>query len=232
MKPPPNFNRLAGAYFWMEKFTFGNLLWKCRCVHLDSARSCKTALILGDGDGRFTAQLLKLNPHVRIDAVDNSSAMLGALLRRTGPNRDRVRTHLADARSFIPPLPTYDLVATHFFLDCLTTHEVYALATRLQRCLLPSSTWIISDFAVPNSRFGSTIALPLVTALYLAFALLTQTRVFRLPDHRCALASAGFAPRSTALFLSGLLFSEVWIPSQGLAQAANAVSASMLKSSF
>ncbi len=217
MKPPPNFNRLAGAYFWMEKITFGNLLWKCRCVHLDLARSCQTALILGDGDGRFTARLLEINPCIRIDAVDNSTAMLEALLRRAGPNRGRVRTHLADARSFIPPLPSYDLVVTHFFLDCLTTQEVCALATRLQRYLLPPSTWIISDFAVPNSRLGSIIALPLVTMLYLAFAFLTQTRVFRLPDHRSALASAGLAPRSTTLFLSGMLFSEVWTPSQGLA---------------
>ncbi len=210
MKPAPNFDRLAGSYRWLEKLTFGNLLWKCRCAHLDAMRSSKTALILGDGDGRFTARLLEVNAHVEIDAVDASGAMLRALAGRAGANSGRIRTHLADARLFTPPRRHYDLVVTHFFLDCLTTQEVSALAMHLRQHLSPSSRWVISDFAVRDGWLGNILARPLVTALYLAFAMLARTRVFRLPDHRYALATAGFARQSAAIFASGLLFSEIW----------------------
>lgn len=210
MKPAPNFDRLAGPYRWLEKLTFGNLLWTCRCAHLDAMRSARTALILGDGDGRFTARLLEVNPLVEIDAVDASSAMLRSLAGRAGLNSDRVRTHLADARLFTPPLCQYDLIVTHFFLDCLTTQEVITLASRLRQHLSSSSRWVISDFAVRDGWFGSLLARPLVTALYLGFAILARTRVFRLPDHRSALETAGFVRQSRSSFASGLLFSEIW----------------------
>lgn len=213
MKPAPNFDRLAGSYRWLEKLTFGDLLWTCRCAHLDAMRSARTALILGDGDGRFTARLLEVNPLVEIDAIDASSAMLRALAGRAGAHRERVRTHLADARLFTPPLQHYDLVVTHFFLDCLTTQEITALATRLRQHLSSSSRWVISDFAVRDGWFGTIFARPLVTALYLAFAMLARTRVFRLPDRHSALTTAGFVPQSTVSFASGLLFSEIWTES-------------------
>lgn len=212
MKPPPNFDRLASAYPWLERLTFGDLLWQCRCAHLDKLRSCKTALVIGDGDGRFTARLLEVNQFIHIDAVDNSEAMLCALVQRAEVNSDRVRIHCADARTFTPPRLHYDLIVTHFFLDCLTTAEVTALANRLRTCLTPTAIWVISDFAVPNGLFGVLVARPIVSILYLAFALLTRTRVFRLPDHRRALASGGYSLQSSKEFASGLLLSEIWAP--------------------
>ncbi len=154
--------------------------------------------------------LLEINPKVQIDAVDNSNEMLKALIRRAGSNVARLRTHHADARSFKPPGAHYDLVVTHFFLDCLTTDEVAAFANRLRPCLSSRTSWVISDFAVPNSWFGRIVAQPLVTALYCAFAVLARIRVFRLPDHRRALASADFVRLGAIPFASGLLFSEIW----------------------
>src|ERR1700738_3284338 len=86
----PNFDRLAGAYRWMEAFSFGPWLWRCRCAFLGEMRTARRALVLGDADGRFTSRVLGENPVVRIDAVDISPAMLGALLRRAGQHADRV----------------------------------------------------------------------------------------------------------------------------------------------
>ncbi len=54
-----NFNRLAPVYRWLEWFTFGPILWKCRCAYLVEMMNRRAALVIGDGDGRFTAQLLK-----------------------------------------------------------------------------------------------------------------------------------------------------------------------------
>ena len=108
----PNFNRLARLYRWMEFFSFGPWLWWTRCAFLGELGSCRRALILGDGDGRFAARLLHANPTVQIDAVDASSAMLKGLRRRAGPHAPRVRTHLADARQWQLPAPGADLLPT------------------------------------------------------------------------------------------------------------------------
>ena len=124
MTLPPNFNRLARVYQGLEVVSFGPFLRLCRCAFLPALNSSRRALVLGDGDGRFTARLLRACPNLTIDAVDASSAMLQSLLRRAGPHAPRLRTFLADIRRFQPPNPPYDLIVTHFFLDCLTTAEV------------------------------------------------------------------------------------------------------------
>ncbi len=210
MKSPPNFSRLARAYKWMELASFGPWLRRCRCAFLNELGTSRNALILGDGDGRFTARLLRQNSAVRVDAIDASRAMLAALARDAGDQRDRVHLHLADARLFNPPSPPYDLVVTHFFLDCLTSEEVAALATKLHKSVTPSARWLISEFAVPRGWFGWLVARPLISGLYLAFWLLTGLTVRRLPNHGAALLKAGYSLTRRREWLAGLLVSELW----------------------
>jgi len=206
---PPNFNRLARLYRWMELLSFGPLLHRCRCAFLADLAGPHNALILGDGDGRFTARLLAANSQIRIDAVDASPAMLRELLRRAGPHADRVRTHCADIRDWQPTQPDFDLVVTHFFLDCLADQDVRTLAEKL-RSVSPSAFWVISDFAIPPGWFGELVARPIVWILYCAFGLLTGLKVRALPQYRQALAACGLTLQQRRAFLGGLLVSEVW----------------------
>lgn len=207
---PPNFNRLARLYRWMEYATFGPWLSRARCFFLPETTTARNALVLGDGDGRFTTRLLNTNPTLHIDAVDASASMLHALLRRSGPHSARVCTRLADARTFLPPNPPYDLIATHFFLDCLTTAEIQSLAATLRAAATPSALWLVSDFAVPPTLYGRIIAAPIVHSLYRAFGLLTGLAPRTLPDHRTALRQAGFVLQTQRPHLAGLLTSELW----------------------
>jgi trans-aconitate methyltransferase len=194
----------------MEYATFGPWLWRCRCAFLPTLRQRSRALILGDGDGRFTARLLAGNPSIEVEAVDASRSMLEALLRRAGHNRARVSTYCADIRCWQPGSPPYDLIVTHFFLDCLTTAEVRNLAGRLRGSLAPSALWVISEFAAPQNRFGRNVARPIISALYAAFGLLTGLKVRALPDHCAALEDAGFMLEQRKRRLGGLLVSELW----------------------
>jgi SAM-dependent methyltransferase len=211
----------------MELFSFGPWLAKCRCAFLGELGRSRHALILGDGDGRFTAQLLRSNRTVEVDAVDLSPAMLRALVRRAGLHASRVRSHHADIRNWRPGKPSeidhflpqnrqknavFDLVITHFFLDCLTTSEAQTLAESLHPHLAPDAIWLISEFAIPHGIFGRLVARPLISALYLAFGWLTGLAVRRLPDHHTALNAAGFRLSQTQTHLHGLLVSELWRP--------------------
>jgi SAM-dependent methyltransferase len=220
MNRPPNFNRLARIYRWMEWASFGPWLGHCRTAFLSEAAGCSYGTVLGDGDGRFAARLLAGNPGIRIDAVDASAAMLKSLAHRAGKDSARVRTHLADARCWPAAAgsgtaaegPCYDLIATHFFLDCLTGEEIESLATRLRRFASPGAIWLVSEFAIPRNLFGRLVAQPVVSGLYLAFATLTGLTVRTLPDHSAALRDAGFTIRKRRMWMGGLLVSELWVP--------------------
>ena len=206
----PNFDRLARIYRWLEWISFGPWLGWCRCAFLAHLHHCRRAMILGDGDGRFTARLLAQNPAIQVDAVDASPAMLSELVRRTGPHAGRVKTHVADARFFDPAMTDYDLIATHFFLDCLSTREVASLAARLRLYVRPGAIWVLSEFTIPAGWLGPVVARPLIAFLYQAFGSLTGLKIRRLPDYRDALAAAGFTLIRQQHRLSGLLVSEMW----------------------
>ncbi len=211
MNPPPNLNRLARLYRWMELVSFGPWLSWCRCAFLGELGGCRRALVLGEGDGRFAARLLRSNSQVEIDAVDASAAMLRALVRRAGPHADRLAVHCGDVRLWKPARPPYDLIVTHFFLDFLTGEEVQALAARLHGAVTPSSMWLVSEFAVPEGWFGRLVARPVVRGLYWAFGWLTGLTVRNLPDHSAALRRSGFTLAKRRVWLRGLLVSELWL---------------------
>jgi len=214
MRPAPDFDPLARIYRAMEYLTFGPALWRCRCAFLSEMGSAENALVIGDGDGRFARRLLDVNRRIQIDAVDLSRAMLESLRAKAGPRADRVSAYRADARIWEPPRADYDMIVTHFCLDCFTTGEVDALARRLRSRVKPAARWVVSEFAIPERRLARLVAGPLICALYFAFRLLTGLGVDRLPDHRAALARAGFALERERRSLKGLLVSEIWVPRQ------------------
>lgn len=172
--------------------------------------TAKRALVLGDGDGRFTQRLLQSNPSVIVHAVDSSKAMLHQLLCRAGSHASRVRMEHIDARLWRPGDEHYDLVVTHFFLDCFSTSEVEQLISRVHGATDEKTLWVISDFHVSDSLFGRLVALPIVNSLYLGFRILTGLGARKLPEYHPALQEAGFACRQHRSVLGGLLIAECW----------------------
>jgi ubiquinone/menaquinone biosynthesis C-methylase UbiE len=208
------FDRIARAYRWLEYFSFGPLLEQCRFFRLDRDReplaSRRNALVIGDGDGRFLARLLGGNPELQAEAVDSSTAMLNLLRDRVAAAgaADRLTVRCEDARR-LDLAGHYDLTVTHFFLDCLTTEEVLALARLIRPRLTPGAMWIVSEFAIP----GGAMALPartMVASLYAAFGVLTGLQARVLPRYGEALRSAGFRLADRREWLGGILCSERW----------------------
>jgi SAM-dependent methyltransferase len=213
MRPAtPSFDLIARPYRWLEYLTFGKSLETCRTHFLPQLLDRRHALVLGDGDGRFLAQLLKQSPNLYANAVDTSAAMLQLLRQRceaATPNAAvRLRTHLANAITF-PLKEQYDLVVTHFFLDCLTQPELNKLITRIAPTLAPGALWLISDFRIPTGPMRIPAKL-LIRSLYFAVRILTGLRTTRLPDHTTPLTQAGLNRISHQHRLGGLLTTEIW----------------------
>ena len=156
----PNFNAIAPFYRWLEYLTLGRTLQRCRLHFLPSLLQQKNALILGDGDGRFTAALLARNPTIQATAIDTSASMLSLLRQRceAANAATRLETHQANALAF--PLKTsgktYDLIVTHFFLDCLTQPDLESLIDRIAPTFGPGSLWLLSDHTTPLTKAGFT----------------------------------------------------------------------------
>ncbi len=213
MTNPRKFDRVARIYQAGEYLSFGPTLERCRFFFVPELARCRRALILGDGDGRFAARLLAAVPELRADAIDGSPAMLRRLRSRAARlgAEPRLTTACADVRSLVPSTADYDLVATHFFLDCLTGAETDALVARLRPHLAPGARWVVSEFQVPaGSRLRAGFCRFLIAALYAAFRLLTGLTVRELPPWRDALAREGFVCASARSWLGGLLVSELW----------------------
>jgi SAM-dependent methyltransferase len=213
--PEPNFDSIARPYRWLEYLTLGRALENTRSHYLPQLldhQARRRALVLGDGDGRFLAQLLATNPHLHADAVDTSAIMLQLLRQRceaaTPDTKTRLRTHQSNALTF-PLEDSYDLIVTHFFLDCLTQSELNTLIHRIVKNITPGTLWLISDFRIPPGRMRSP-AKVLVRSLYLAFRILTGLRTTRLPDYATPLAQAGLKQISRQHRLAGILTTELW----------------------
>jgi ubiquinone/menaquinone biosynthesis C-methylase UbiE len=208
MDTPPNFNHIAKPYRWLEYLTLGKALENCRTYYLPRIQDRRHALVLGDGDGRFLSQLLKQNPQLHADAVDTSSTMLQLLSQRCAAAAPRLQTHQANALT-VPLENSYDLVITHFFLDCLTQPELNALITRITPTLAPEALWLISDFRIPTGPMYLPARI-LIRSLYLAFRLLTGLRTTHLPDHATPLTQAGLVRIAHRHSLAGILTTELW----------------------
>jgi ubiquinone/menaquinone biosynthesis C-methylase UbiE len=206
-----NFDHVARPYRWLEYMSFGPWLGRCRNAQLAHLTSARHALLLGDGDGRFLARLLAANPILTADVVDSSHAMLRLLdrrLRRSGFHR-HVHLHHADALHW-NPTRSYDLIVSHFFLDCFFPHELEQLFDSILPHALPGAHWVISEFAIPPNPFAAWFAHGIIRGLYQAFGWATGLHVRALPGYAASLQRRGLTLSQDQSYLAGLLRSQLW----------------------
>lgn len=205
-----NFDPVARLYRWLEYLSFGPWLARCRSAQLAHLTGARHALLLGDGDGRFLLQLLAVNSGLRADVVDSSPSMLTILDRRVRQSGgENIRPHLADALQW-EPCGHYDLIVSHFFLDCFFPHQLEQLFDRVLPHAQPGAQWVVSEFAVPRNPLTAFLARGIIAALYRVFGLLTGLPVRALPDYAGCMVRRGLVLSHERRFLAGLLRSELW----------------------
>ncbi len=210
-----SFDGVARPYRWLEYVTLGRALEQCRFRMLPQVRERRQALVLGDGDGRAVQMLLDETPALSVDTVDTSAVMLGLLRSRcrSAVEAGRLRTHCEAAEEFAGRLRAgdgrYDLVTTHFFLDCLSSAAVEGLVRQVVAAMTEDGVWVVSEFRIPQGwlRGPATV---LVRGLYAAFRVLTGLRVSELPEYEAAMRAAGMQRVERRLSLGGILTSELW----------------------
>lgn len=209
-----NCDPIARHYCWLEHAVFGTLLERARCHWIPELGRARRVLVLGDGDGRFLAEFARANRAAEIDSVELSRRMLEVAeerLAKSGVGRDgRVRLRQADAQKDEPPGWGYDLVVTHFFLDCFDEQGIAQMVERLAPHLDAKAKWLVSDFRIPAGRAVSPLFRMMVGIMYRFFRYTTGLRTKRLADFPRVLAEAGFVPCAQASLAGGFVVSEIW----------------------
>jgi SAM-dependent methyltransferase len=213
---PMDCDRVARFYRVAEYLVFGGALQACRVMFLGEVTECRSALVCGDGDGRFLGELLRRNSVVRVDSVELSAGMAELAKRRIEAIEKgaaaRTRFQVGDIREFQPgdTVRFYDLITTHFVLDCFDDAELVNVTRRLASFAKPGACLVLSDFRIPPRGLRRYLARAIVRVLYAAFRFSTGLRVTRLADYEGALERAGFRKDRETLKLGGLLIASLW----------------------
>ena len=202
-----SFDAIARGYRFVEALVFGPALQRARVAWLGEVTTVRQALVVGEGDGRFLEQLLRVAPDVRVECVDASARMLELATARV-PS-DRVTWVQADLATYVPH-QRYDLVVTHFVLDCLDGATLPVLVARLAGALEPGGRWLLADFRVPKGRLRSLRAHFWLFMMYAFFRLVAGLRVRALVDPTPSLETSGLVRQCFVETDAGFLGSAVW----------------------
>jgi SAM-dependent methyltransferase len=200
----------------MERFLAGNRLQRCREAYLPQTRA-RSALVLGPGRGLFVEAFLQSNREASVVCLDSSACML-ALTRdrilRSVENPNRVVFLRADVLDdhvdWLEENDPFDLVVSHFFLDCFGTAELEKVVSKVSACTSPSANWLIADFCIPTSGFWKWRAKLVLWMAYVFFRKTTGISAKRLANPEPALRRCGFELKERRRYNYGLLRSDVW----------------------
>ncbi|MEO7317421.1 MAG: class I SAM-dependent methyltransferase, partial [Chthoniobacteraceae bacterium] len=192
------FDFIAPHYRWIELLCAGSLLQRCRTAFVGEIAPPRRVLIVGEGNGRFLAELLRRHPTASVTCVDASAAMLrlaGARLAADGLDVRRVKFIHADLSAWTPPRAAFDLIATHFFLDCFRADQLAPIVARLAEAAAPGARWLVSDFHEPAAGFAKWRARIIIQSLYFFFRIVARLPARRLTPPDDFLTSQGFTLR-------------------------------------
>lgn len=203
-----NCDGLAPYYRAMEFMAAGGKLQRCRVEFLHAVPAPRRVLLAGEGPGRFLAECLRRFPDAEVVVVDASGRMLD--LAGKGVKSERVEFVHADLLEWSAPDESFDLVVTHFFLDCLTADELSRVVEKIGGFASTEGNWLYADFSHAAGGPARWRTRVIITLLYGFFRVVTglRARDLILPDE--ALKKAGFRKNACRSYEWGLLKSEWW----------------------
>jgi len=208
-----SFDRLAIHYRWMECVLAGNKLQRCRIAFLGRVPAAQNVLIAGEGNGRFLLECQRMLPVARTTVVDASALMLRAArnrLVRHGLDLHRVELVHSPVLRWAPEGNVFDLIVTHFFLDCFGPDELKRTVGHLASAAAPDAAWLLADFQMPGRGPERCRAQIIHAIMYAFFQLVARLPARRLTPPDASLAAHGFRLLERQNTEWNLLHSDFW----------------------
>lgn len=203
-----NFDRIAPIYHFLESLVFGDQLQQARVAFVRRIDAPRHALLLGEGNGRFMAELIRRHPGTRIDCVEASARMIALAQERVGPGR--VRFLHTDLRGATLPENRYDLVVTHFFLDCFSPAELRQVIQKLSRAASAEAVWLVADFCEPARGWRRWRARILIAVMYAFFRAAAGISARSLTQYAVPMEEEDFSLTSELLLPNEMIKSQMW----------------------
>jgi ubiquinone/menaquinone biosynthesis C-methylase UbiE len=198
----------------MEFVLAGEKLQRCRTAFLDQISAPKNILIWGEGNGRFLVQCRRKWRDARIVCADASERMLALAterIERCGLDASGIEFVRSDVLEWEPPVEkVFDLVVTHFFLDCFRAEQLQQIVNALGLAARPNASWLLADFQTPVVGLQRWRAKAILKGMYLFFRIATRLPAQRLTSPDSYLTSNGFFLRERRVSEWGLLHSDLW----------------------
>jgi ubiquinone/menaquinone biosynthesis C-methylase UbiE len=204
-----SFDRVAPHYRWLETLVFGNQLQQARVAFMREIGSPRRALIVGEGNGRFLAEFVRSHPAAAVDCIEASGQMIELARRSLDPQAcvNFIQTDIGGAE--LAP-NSYDLLVTHFFLDCLGEGALAAVIVKLANSATRDAQWLVADFSEPSKSWRRLPARFLIALMYFFFRLAAGIEARQLVDYRPLLQAEGFVLAEAPQSPNEIIRSERW----------------------
>ena len=203
-----NFDRVAPHYRWLETLVFGRKLQQARIAFVSQIAPPRRVLVAGEGNGRFLAEFVRAHPRVEVDCVEASARMIEIARERI--QSGQVQFICADLREAKLERESYDLLVTHFFLDCFAETGLAGIVAKLAGLATADAQWLIAEFCEPAAGWRRLRARGLIAAMYFFFRALAGIEGRRLLDYQPIVRSAGFRLTSERFLANAMIRSQLW----------------------
>jgi ubiquinone/menaquinone biosynthesis C-methylase UbiE len=203
-----SFDRVAPHYLWLETVAFGNQLQRARIAFVREIGTPRRVLIVGEGNGRFLAELLRVYPGLQVDCIEASARMIA--LARQRVNAGQIHFIHANVQDAVLEAETYDLIVTHFLLDCFDEKTLPRLIDKLTSAATPAARWLVADFCEPTRGWHRWRARAVIASMYFFFRVVAGIEARQLVDYRPLLRGQGFDCTNEMIMPNEMIRSELW----------------------
>lgn len=208
-----SFDRLAPIYRTLEGVLAGGILQRCRTAHMAETVGRQRAVLMGEGPGRFLAAMLRATPRIEVTVVEKSPRMIRearSRIQKEGLDASRVDFQAVDASTWNPPVQSFDLIVTHFFLDCFSPDDLEDIIGKLAGSATTDARWLLGDFCIPERGWRRFRARVIHSAMYTFFRTATGITAKQVTSPDPILRGKGFRLISRRLFNRDLIHSDLW----------------------
>lgn len=204
----PNFDRIAFVYDTLKHLVFGKSLRQAQAFLIPYIPADANLLIVGGGTGQVLLDILKVTKVRTITYVELSENMLNAA-KAKAESYPNINFVLGSAHQLNTD-QSYDVILTPFVLDIYSEEVLPVFLKALDRLLLSEGIWMVSDFKVAEA-FGWKMLWQnaLVKSMYAFFSLVSNLKIFRLPDYDKAFRQLGYKLVIHRSFYGGLVHSQI-----------------------